>query len=76
MFYNTLTVEQKRYDMFSVFFTNFGYALDREFATIDSAVQAGRESGFEFKVIKKEGTRSYLVGYFSISGGYRAMQYV
>jgi len=62
--------------MFSVFFTNFGYALDRQFATIDSAVQAGRESGFEFKIIKREGPHGYLVGYFTIFGGYRALQYV
>jgi hypothetical protein len=62
--------------MFSVFFTNFGYTLDREFATIDSAIQAGRESGFEFKVIKKEGSHTHLVGHFTIFGGYRALQYV
>lgn len=59
--------------MFNVFFTNFGYALDRTFTTKEDAVLAGKQTGFEFQVIQKDDSGSSTIGYFTVFGGYREL---
>lgn len=38
--------------MFEVYMTNFKYYLDKAFATLEEAIEAGKKAHFEFVVCK------------------------
>ena len=51
---------------FKVFFINLGYGLDREFASIPEAVEAGKKAHFEFTVSDDQGVLH--LGWGPVSG--------
>tara|TARA_R110000803_G_scaffold19212_2_gene50548 strand:+ start:275 stop:484 length:210 start_codon:yes stop_codon:yes gene_type:complete len=39
------------YDLYQVWMTNFGYFIDRDFYSLETAKEAGKESGFEYQIL-------------------------
>jgi|TARA_R110000822_G_scaffold37967_1_gene105871 hypothetical protein len=44
-------VRSYSYDLYQVWMTNFGYFIDRDFYSLETAKEAGKESGFEYQIL-------------------------
>ena len=44
-------VRRYSYDLYQVWMTNFGYFIDRDFYSLETAKEAGKESGFEYQIL-------------------------
>lgn len=54
--------------MFKVWFTNFGYASERRFATVEDALAFAKSTSFECQIVDKD---ENTVGSYSYFGGWR-----
>ena len=44
-------VRRYSYDLYQVWMSNFGYFIDRDFYSLETAKEAGKESGFEYQIL-------------------------
>lgn len=55
--------------MFKVYWTNFGFFSQEEFASLDAARHYGEGKCFDFSVYQN----GHMVGYWSVLSGWRAV---